>query len=101
MKYNLYVLAIVILTPCLQANVLSDTWNKAKQTAQSTYNKAQKGWNELNENTKNAVIAGSSVAGAGAIAGTAYNAYASKQTQMHTRPRPSTIPEEQQYNKTK
>lgn len=96
MKYNLYALTVVILMPCLQANIVSGTWNKAKTTAQSTYNKAQKDWNELTENTTRAVIAGSSVAGAPAIAARGYNAYASKQTQMHTRPRPSILSEEQQ-----
>lgn len=87
MKYNVYVLCMILaIVSDLQANVFSDTWNKTKETAQSAWNKAKQGWDELDENAKNAIIAGGAVAGSAALAGAAYYGYDQYNSGMQTRP---------------
>lgn len=80
MKYNVYALCMILaVSSVLQANIFSDAWGKTKQTAQSTYDKAKKGWDSLGDETrtaiKNGLIAVGAIAGTAAVSGAAYYGY--------------------------
>lgn len=88
-KINLYLLGMLCVAqaPIQAENIFSKTWNKAKRTTQSTYNKAKKGWDSLDKGTKKAIKKALVAAGATAVAaGATYYGYDQYSSDTQTRP---------------